>query len=435
MGDSKEVATIEKKEKRKLHWYLVIAIIAIILGALGAYIYSINSLADSFENKIYPKVLVNEIDLGGKTKEEAKALLEKEFGEKVKEKKLTLKVGENEVTVDYNKINPILGIDETVDKAIAYGKNENIFSKNKLIKNGVNATVGLGLSYDEESVENFKKELKKKVNKKHKDATISVSSGNVSVVPEENGMKVNEDDLNKIVSENLNSTINELNLVKEVSTEVDEAKINSKMLANINGKIGGSSTNFNAGDWQRTTNLKIATGHINGVLLMPGETFSYNDVVGERLASRGFMNGAGFIGNKVVPTIGGGVCQISTTLYQAISNSGILPTERHPHSMLVTYANPSEDAAVAWEVLDYKFKNTYDFPIYIEGYLTGSTVYFNVYGDKEALGGKTFKLVGVTNSKGGNYAATSTGYLVTYENGKEIDRKLIKKDSYRNKAE
>ncbi|MFR5266208.1 VanW family protein [Clostridium sp.] len=434
MGDSPKNSSIKDKEKNKFHLYLSIGIISVLLGGVGAYFYSVNNLVKSWENKIYPSINVNGTDIGGKTKEEAITLLSEKIPEKVKEKKLILKANDKEITINYNKINPKLDLQDTVNKAFSYGKDESLLSKNKLIKKGVNNSMELKLTYDEKAMRQYKEEFNHKVNKEYKNATISVSNGNVSVVPEEKGIKVSEKSLDKVIEENINSNLNEMVVYKDVETEVAEPTITGKMLSKINGRIGTSTTNFNAGDWQRTTNLRIATKHINGIILMPGETFSYNDVVGERLASRGFMNGAGFMGNKVIPTIGGGVCQISTTLYQAVSSSGILPVERHPHSMLTTYSRPSEDAAVAWEVLDYKFKNTYDFPIYIEGYLSGSSVTFNIYGNKEALGGKTYRLVGVTKEAGGSVAARSSGYLVTYENGVETGRKLIANDVYRNKG-
>lgn len=434
MGDSPKHGSTKSKEKNKIHLYLSIGIIGVVLGGVGAYFYSANNLVKKWENKIYPNINVNGVDIGGKTKDEATKLLNESIPGKVKEKKLILKANGEEVTISYDKINPKLDVENTVNKAFSYGKDENLLSKNKLIKKGVNNSMELKLTYDDKVMEQYKKEFNDKVNKEYKNATISVNNGSVSVIPEEKGTKVSKKSLDKIIGENINSNLNEMIVSKDVDVEVAEPTITGKMLSKINGRIGTSTTNFNAGDWQRTTNLRIATKHINGTILMPGETFSYNDVVGERLASRGFMNGAGFMGNKVIPTIGGGVCQISTTLYQAVSNAGILPVERHPHSMLTTYTRPSEDAAVAWEVLDYKFKNTYDFPIYIEGYLSGSSVTFNIYGNKEGLGGKTYKLVGVTTGSGGSVAARSSGYLVTYENGVEVDRKLIANDVYRNKG-
>lgn len=434
MGDTPKRSSTKTKERKKVHLYVAIGVIAVILGGTGAYVYSTNKLVNSWSNKIYPSVVVNGVDVGGKTKEEAKLLLNDNMYEKVNEKKLILKADGKEVAIEYNKINPKLDIDGAINKAFSYGKDENLISKSKLIKKGVHSNVELKFTYDDKVLKEYKDEFNEKVNKEHKNATIAVNSGAVSVIPGENGIKVSKKSLDKVITENLNSDLTSMVVSKDVEIEVDEPTITAKMLEKIDGRIGSSTTSFNAGDWQRTTNLRIATKHINGTILMPGESFSYNDVVGERLSSRGFMNGAGFMGNKVVPTIGGGVCQISTTLYQAVSNSGILPTERHPHSMLTTYTSPSEDAAVAWEVLDYKFKNTYDFPIYIEGYLSGSSVTFNVYGNKAGLGGKSYKLVGVTRSTGGSVAASSSGYLVTYENGVEVNRKLIANDVYRNKG-
>lgn len=111
--------------------------------------------------------------------------------------------------------------------------------------------------------------------------------------------------------------------------------------------------------------------------------------------------------------------------------SNIRSVERYNHMMQVGYAEPGLDATVSWGDLDYKFKNTYDFPIYIEGIGGNGTITFNIYGDPNALGGKTYELKSepLGNDEEGNIKAKS--YQVTYQNGNEINRELIATDSYK----
>jgi len=133
----------------------------------------------------------------------------------------------------------------------------------------------------------------------------------------------------------------------------------------------------------RTHNIGIAARTLSRVLVRPGEVFSFNQVVGERTADRGFKEAPIYHNGRIVPGTGGGVCQVSGTLYNAALLSGMKVVERSNHSMPVPYVPIGRDATVAYKVIDLKFKNPYPRPIYILSWATGNEVGFALLGSSE----------------------------------------------------
>lgn len=113
----------------------------------------------------------------------------------------------------------------------------------------------------------------------------------------------------------------------------------------------------------RTNNIKIAAQAIDNMIILPGKVFSFNQAVGERTSQKGYREAPTFAGKKVVPGIGGGICQITSTLYNTALLGNFPVIERHPHSLKVAYVAPNLDASVAWPTVDFKFQNHYDFPV------------------------------------------------------------------------
>jgi vancomycin resistance protein YoaR len=142
-------------------------------------------------------------------------------------------------------------------------------------------------------------------------------------------------------------------------------RIRTADLEQITATLAGYATGL-IGSWQRTENIKLAAAAINNTLLMPGEEFSFNGVVGERTAERGYRAAPIFVGEGVVPGLGGGICQVSSTLYNVVLRTpGLIVTERVPHSRRVAYVPPGKDATVAWPHTDFKFRNERKTPIVI----------------------------------------------------------------------
>lgn len=135
------------------------------------------------------------------------------------------------------------------------------------------------------------------------------------------------------------------------------------VMGQYDNMIASYSTSFDSSQTGRSTNLRLAMKAINGKVLQPGQTFSFNGTVGERTAARGYKMGYVYSGGQAVPGIGGGVCQVSSTLFNAVLLANLGIVERHYHSLTVSYVPLGRDATVLWNSKDFKFKNTLNYPI------------------------------------------------------------------------
>lgn len=452
---SKRVKTPKKvanKQKNKLKLG-ILAFFVVGSCLLVTYSLSIKNIVKEWDNKIYPGVTVQGVDIGGITKEEAKNKIAETFGTLIGNKKLPVVIGDKQYELIYSDIIPQYDIDGTVDQAYKYGKEDGIFEKYKSIKNGESkkSEILLGFSYNEEKLKAYEEKLKNEVTQSAKDATISIDRGNISVKAGTEGRTINLDTLDKKLKENINGDLNSTNKLS-MDVETTKPRVTKEDLSKIKGVMGTFSTSYATSAAGRSNNIEIATKVINGTIVMPGETFSFNDIVGPRTAERGYQEAGTYVGNKVEPGIGGGICQVSTTLYRAVMKANLRSVERTNHSMVVGYAQPGLDATVSYGYLDYKFKNTYGFPIYIQGSTAGKTVVYNIYGDPSSLNGKTYdmaneiletippetKIVPDNTLPVGKEVSEGTGmtgykaksYQITYENGVEVKRDAVSTDNY-----
>lgn len=211
------------------------------------------------------------------------------------------------------------------------------------------------------------------------------------------------------------------------------------------------STNYNAGDTNRTTNLRLAAEKINGTVLLKGDEFSYNKIVGERTIAAGYKMAATFSNGKVVDGLGGGICQISSTLYDAVVMANLKVTTRRNHQFVTSYLSGGKDATVVWGSQDFKFVNSRSYPIRITATVSGGVATVQVWGVKEEVEyditietkktatiayttqyvndstlPKGKQLVSQNGSNGSKYEA----YKVMRLNGEVVSRTLLSKDTY-----
>lgn len=140
--------------------------------------------------------------------------------------------------------------------------------------------------------------------------------------------------------------------------------------------IGNSIIHYTSSE-NRDTNISLACATINETILNPGDEFRWSNIVGQTTSKKGYLKAPVIINKKSVPGLGGGVCQVSTTLYNALLDTSMKPTEHHYHSIGSAYSK--NDATVAHGSKDFAFNNTYDFPIKIEAYSYKATVFVNIY--------------------------------------------------------
>ncbi len=157
-------------------------------------------------------------------------------------------------------------------------------------------------------------------------------------------------------------------------------KVDSELLADIRGmRIGRYVTSFNSRNIKRSTNIQIATQAINNYVVFPGERFSFNKVVGKRTAAKGYLRAKVIVRGEFSEDIGGGICQVSSTLFNAVDNAGLKIVQRFSHSRAVPYIPPGRDATVSWYGPDFEFKNTYNEPVIIRARTLGNLLIISLY--------------------------------------------------------
>ena len=217
-------------------------------------------------------------------------------------------------------------------------------------------------------------------------------------------------------------------------------------------RLSTFSTRYNAADKDRTTNLVIACQKLNGKVLMPGETFSYNETLGPRTYAAGYRNGKIYENGQVVDGLGGGICQISSTLYNAALMSDMEIVERRNHQFVTSYVNAGRDATVVYGLTDFRFKNTRTYPVRLVASAKGGVATVSIYGIKEPDREYTYsfktetvstipyttKYVEDSSLAEGKEVVTQSGtnglvsktYMTKMLNGKVISTKLLSTDTY-----
>ncbi len=180
-------------------------------------------------------------------------------------------------------------------------------------------------------------------------------------------------------------------LIEEPETTLED--IENELFSDV---IGEYTTKFNTGDTSRSKNIALATNKINGTVLAPDEIFSYNGVVGERSYSEGFETANVYVNGETVPGIGGGICQVSSTLFNAVVFANLEIVERVNHQLTVSYVPLGRDATVDYGNIDFRFRNTTGYPIKIVCSSDGGKMYMGIYGCKDIRKDKvTFETVTV----------------------------------------
>lgn len=266
-----------------------------------------------------------------------------------------------------------------------------------------------------------------------------------AVYPEVEGVDFNVEEAKALLEEEKEEYIIKLKITKP---KVTISQIGSEAFPD---QLATFTTRFDVSDVDRSTNLKIACQKINGKVILAGETFSYNKALGARTAAAGYKNGKIYEAGQVVDGIGGGICQISSTLYNSVLLADLEIVERRNHQFVTSYVGPGRDATVVYGVTDFKFKNTRQYPVRISATAQNGIATISIYGIKEE-NEYTFKFSTKTiatipfsvkyvedeslnlgtekvKQKGTNGLKTET-YITKMLNGKVISTKLLSRDTY-----
>lgn len=230
--------------------------------------------------------------------------------------------------------------------------------------------------------------------------------------------------------------------------KVTTAQIGSEAFPDV---LATFTTRYDASNIDRTTNLRIACQKLNEKVVLAGNTFSYNQTLGERTVAAGYKNGKVYENGEVVDGIGGGICQISSTLYNAVLMANMKVTERRNHQFVTSYVPAGRDATVVYGLTDFKFKNTRTYAIKIKASVSNGIATVSIYGIKEeneyttSFETKTISTIPFTvkyvddatlnagtekiKQKGANGLISET-YMIKSLNGKVVSRELLSRDTY-----
>lgn len=188
---------------------------------------------------------------------------------------------------------------------------------------------------------------------------------------------------------------------------------------------GTCTTSFRGSSAARISNIRIAAGNMNGYILPPGETASLNTLFRPRTSANGYRSAGVYVGGKLVDGVGGGICQVSSTTYNALMNAGITVTERHTHSSPVSYLPLGTDAAISAGAKDLRFRNDYAHGVRLETVVEGKNLTVNVYVKESDMKGTTYKLWAKKTS-----SMSATTYQTVYVNGVESEVREIQRCRY-----
>ncbi|WP_428911210.1 VanW family protein [Niallia sp. Krafla_26] len=170
----------------------------------------------------------------------------------------------------------------------------------------------------------------------------------------------------------------------EVPVQMIYPRVDSELLENVKTKlIGQYVTYFNSHNKERSQNISLASHAINNQVVFPGETFSFNQTVGQRTKAKGYLPAPIIVKGELAEGIGGGICQVSSTLFNAVDRAGVKIIKRFSHSKRVPYVPPGRDATVSWYGPDFSFYNQYNQPILIRSKVYPGTMIVQVYSSDE----------------------------------------------------
>ena len=401
-------------------------------------------------------VSIDKLDVSGMTREEALAALES-YEKNLGGQSIKLGIGDNVIEAKLSDLGVTFDNEDLVDEAIGVGHVGNIVKRYKDQKDLQHSGKTFPLSWqtNEDTVRTYVENNCTKYDKKAQNASLTRENGAFNFVAGTEGLELNVDSAVRTISDYLeNSWTSDNTEVLNLETQVTEPEGSAEELANIKDLLGSFTTSFSTSGSNRCKNVSSGASHINGTVLYPGEEFSAYETVSPFTEANGYAMAGSYLNGEVVDSMGGGICQVSTTLYNAVLRAELNVTERSPHSMTVHYVDLSEDAAIAGTYKDFKFVNSTEYPIYIEGYTTSDKkITFNIYGKETRDKNRTIsfesQMVSETPAttilqedagQGIGYKAVSSkgssGYVaelykIVKVNGVETDRIKVNKSTYK----
>ncbi len=435
-----------KKEQSKKVIYIVIILILCI-----SVFSTIFALINSSNSKIISNVKISNVDISGKTQQEAEEKMQRII-DKIMIDQIVLKHGEYEKILTLKQMELEVNIEDKIYEACTIGRNKNIIANNYEILETMlfGKNIELELKFNNEIVQSIYNNLDEEWEDKFIENSYYIEDDKLIIVKGKQGVEIDDtaltENINKLILEKIEGkNINELEIpvITKTPEEIDLEKIKneiykeprdasydketSTLVTHVNGvdfgitideakeilkeekqeyeiplkitepeittnqlgeeafpeKLASFSTRYDASNINRSTNIELASKAINGKVLMPQEKFSFNGTVGPRTKAKGYLMAGAYAAGELVETYGGGVCQVSSTLYNTVLYANLEIVERTNHSSVVSYVDAGRDATVSYGSKDFKFKNPRNYAIKLKAVAKNGILTIEVWGISE----------------------------------------------------
>lgn len=359
---------------RKLKIAIFLSLLIVSLGNV------VLSNAIEFEGKICKNIYVRDINLSNLTKQEAIEKINKIINEK---NFFSLRLNDKEYVFSKSDVGTDYNVKEVVEKAYSIGRGEGVISNLKTrssLTMGKKLILDYSITYDERKLDKYLNELNKKIYIKPKSATIRIVNGKIVITKDKNGYKLNQDELKDTIIKKIKNLDDEDEIIPTVYLK---PFYTYNDLSKINTVLGSFETYFNTNNYNRSNNIRLSASATSNILLEKGEMFSFNSYIQKSHINKYLKEAPVIINGKPNKGIGGGMCQVSSTIYNAALYSGMKIINVRNHSIPSPYIEKGRDATVSGGAIDLKFSNKFDNPVFIYNQIIGNKIVCTIYGNEE----------------------------------------------------
>lgn len=408
------------------------------------------------EETIKPGIFAGDIELSGMTETQAKAAVEA-YVESLKSTEIVLQYhSDAEVRVTAGELGIAWANTEIVTEAAEIGTQGNVIERYKILKDleHENKVYPIELRFDIQKISNILTEKCAGYDQEAVDYGLIRENGEFQVIEGQQGFSLDVETSIDLINDYLTQGWDGQACIIVLDVEVEEPRGSMEELTQVKDILGTFTTSYKSSGPSRSANVENGCQLIDGILLYPGEEFSTYAAVSPFSEANGYYMAGSYINGKVVDSLGGGICQVSTTLYNAVLRAELEVTERHNHSMVVSYVPRSADAAIAESSgKDFRFKNNLDGPVYIEGYVDKKQITFNIYGKetrdpnrevifeseelevnvppRDEIYADASKPVGYIVSESAHIGYKAKLWKIVKEDGKEVSRTQVNSSTYK----
>ena len=362
---------------------------------LKYYSDKLNTVSEIKERVVAGGITVNGKSYKGYTEEKLRETLQKDGAEDIDPNAIAVVLESEDKSKSYSFTMDQLGVKRDVDSVVqsvmSYSDTENekdILRRQKALNEG--GVAFDTLVYSRDKVEQAVSDISSQIYVKAQNATEVRQNGAFVVSEAKTGYEIDSEELTQRIIALFDK--HEFGKTLSFAIKVTEPTVKTDAFVGADKLIGSYSSTYSSSDVNRTQNLRNGCEKINGVIVYPGEEFSTNDHFNPCTEENGWANAGTIVDGQIEDSIGGGMCQVSTMLYDALLEAELQIVQRYNHSMKVGYAPYAFDATLAGDYKDLKFKNDTSKPVYIEAYLTSGRVCVNIYGEEVHEAGRTVEL-------------------------------------------